>query len=206
MGVTAIVMAGGRGLRMGLTVEKPLLRVGGKCMIEHVLEALGEAQGVEDIVVAVSAYTPKTAELVERLSLKVLETPGDGYVSDAAYAIRKLGLGTVLTVSADLPLVTREIIDRVLGRYVGCGKPALTVAVPVEVRERLGLVGGFILEKGGRRLVPAGINVVDGRRIDEGELEEEIYVVDEEEVAVNVNTPLDLRVVEQLFAKSCRRD
>jgi adenosylcobinamide-phosphate guanylyltransferase len=206
MGVTAIVMAGGKGTRMALIEEKPLLKVGGKRMIERVLNALGDAERVDDIVVAVSTHTPKTAELAERLSLKVLETPGNGYVSDTAYAVRKLKLGTVLTISADLPLVTGEIIDRVLGRYVECGKPALTVAVPIETRERLGLVGGYVLETGGRRLVSAGINVVDGRRIDEGELEEEMYVVDEEEVAVNVNTPLDLRIVEQLFAKSCRID
>jgi len=43
--------------------------------------------------------------------------------------------------------------------------------------------------------------VIDGRRIDQGELEEEIYVIDGEEVAVNVNTPNDLEVAERLFAE-----
>ena len=48
-------------------------------------------------------------------------------------------------------------------------------------------------------MVPAGINVIDGRRIDEAELEEEVFVIDREEAAVNVNTPEDLKVAEHLF-------
>ena len=41
---------------------------------------------------------------------------------------------------------------------------------------------------GNKRLVPVGINLIDGRRIGEKELEEETYVVDKEEVVMNVNT------------------
>ena len=202
MGVTALVMAGGKGTRMKLRGEKPMLKVGGKPMIQHVLDALKKAEGVDEIVVAVSKHTPRTAEAMERLSVKVLETPGKGYVSDMQYAVKKLKLNTVLTISSDLPLVTDEIIDEAIERYERCGKPALTVAAPAETRERLGLKLDYIIEGKGRRLVPAGINLIDGRRIDEPELEEEILVVDREEVAVNVNTPEDLRIVEQFFRSS----
>jgi len=44
MGVTALVMAGGKGTRMALPEEKPLLTVGGKPVIEHVLAALENAK------------------------------------------------------------------------------------------------------------------------------------------------------------------
>jgi len=202
MGVTALVMAGGKGTRMRLRGEKPMLKVGGKPMIQHVLDALKKAERVDEIVVAVSKHTPRTAEAMERLSVKVLETPGKGYVSDMQYAVKKLKLNTVLTISSDLPLVTDEIIDEAIERYERCGKPALTVAAPAETRERLGLKLDYIIEGKGRRLVPAGINLIDGRRIDEPELEEEVLVVDREEVAVNVNTPEDLRIVEQFFRSS----
>jgi len=201
MGVTALVMAGGKGTRMTLGEEKPLLKVSGKTMIELVIDALKDAESIDEIVVAVSGRTPKTAKLIEGFSVRVLKTPGNGYVSDVGYAVRTLRLNKVLTISADLPLVTGNIIDEVVERYRECGKPALTVAVPIETRERLGLGGGYILEMGCRRLVPAGINVIDGRRIDEGKLEEEIYVIDKEEVTVNVNTPLELGIAERLFAK-----
>jgi len=201
MVVTALVMAGGKGTRIGLPEEKPLLKVGGKPMIEHVLRALKDAEKVEEIVVAVSRHTPKTAELMKRFSVKVLETLGEGYVPDSRCAVRRLKLDKVLTISADLPTVTGDVIDNVIERYMQCGKPALTVAVPIETRERMGLGGGYILEVGDRRVVSAGINMIDGRRIDGGELEEEIYVVDREEVAVNVNTSLELGIAEHLLAR-----
>ena len=201
MGITALIMAGGKGTRMGLCEEKPLLKIGGKPIIEHVFNALKNAKEIDEIIVAVSRHTPKTSILMKRFPVKVLETPGNGYVPDTGYAIRRLKLDIVLTISADLPLVTGEIIDRIIGRYRRCNKPALTVAVPLETKKRLGLGAEYVLEAGNKRLVPSGINVIDGRRIDERELDEEILIIDEEELAVNVNTSGELRIAECLFEK-----
>jgi adenosylcobinamide-phosphate guanylyltransferase len=201
MSVTALVMAGGKGTRMKIEEEKPLLKVGGKPMIERVLNALKGAQKVEAIIVAVSEHTPKTATMVKRFSVKVLKTPGKDVVSDVQYAIKKLKLDTVLTVSADLPLITSELIDEIVERYERCGKPALTVAVPTETRQKLGLSSDYVFELKGRSLVPAGINVIDGERIDEGELEEETFITDRKELAVNVNTSKDLKIAERLFKR-----
>ena len=199
MGVTALVMAGGQGTRMKRPKEKPLLKVGDKPMIEHILNALTSASKVDEIVVAVSKHTPKTARTVKQFSAKVLETPGKDFVSDTKYAVKKLKLSTVVTVSADLPLLSGEMVDKVIESYDRCGKPALAVMVPAETRERLGLKMDYVVEMGGRRLVPAGINVLDARKINETELEEEKLVLDREELAVNVNTPEDLKIAEQLF-------
>jgi adenosylcobinamide-phosphate guanylyltransferase len=204
MGVTALLMAGGKGTRMAPRGEKPLLEVGGKPMIEHVLEALRNAEKVDEIVIALSEHTPKTIELMKGFSVKMLKTPGKDYVSDMKYAIRKLKLETVVTLSADLPLVTGKIIDTIIEKYRQSNKPALTVVVPLETKERLGLDGEYVLAAGNRHLVPIGINVIDGRGIDEGELEEEILVIDNEEVALNVNTSYDLEIAEYLFKKRLR--
>jgi len=201
MGVTALVMAGGEGTRMKSEEEKPLLRVGGKPLIEHVLNALRDAEKVDEIIVAVSERTPKTAIVVERFPVKVLKTPGKDFVSDVQYAIKKLKLDTVLTISADLPLITSEVIDEVVERYEQCGKPALTVMVPLETRKKLGLNANYTLEVNGRCLVPAGINVIDGKRINETLLEEEIFVIPQEEIAVNVNRSEDLKIAERLFKR-----
>jgi len=201
MGVTALVMAGGKGTRMALSEEKTLLKIGGKTVIEHVLVALKNAEKVESIVVAVSDYTPKTAKFMTKFSAKVIKTPGNEYVSDMGYAVKKLKLQTVLAVAADLPLITGEVIDDIVERYEQCGKPALTVVVPMETKEKLGLGGEYAFEVRNKLVVPAGINVIDGRRIDEKELDEEICVVDNEEVAVNINTIQELRIAESLFTK-----
>jgi adenosylcobinamide-phosphate guanylyltransferase len=202
MGVTALVMAGGKGTRMMLSEEKPLLKIGGKTVIEHVLAALKNAEKVDSIVVAVSDYTPKTARLMAKFPVKVIKTPGKEYVSDMGYAVKKLKLQMVLAVAADLPLITGETIDDIVERYEQCGKPTLTVVVPMETKEKLGLGGEYAFEVRNRLVVPAGINVIDGRRIDEEELDEEICVVDRKEVAVNINTIQELRIAEKLFTKS----
>ncbi|NIP23023.1 MAG: NTP transferase domain-containing protein, partial [Phycisphaerae bacterium] len=167
MGVTALVMAGGKGTRMKLREEKPLLKVSGKPMVEHILKALKNASKVDEIVVAVSKYTPKTAKRLKKLSVKILETPGKDFISDTKYAVKRLKLSTVVTVSADLPLLSGEVIDEVIESFEQCGKTTLAVMIPAETRERLGLKADYVIEMGGRRLVPAGINVIDARRIDE---------------------------------------
>jgi adenosylcobinamide-phosphate guanylyltransferase len=196
MGVTALLMAGGEGSRLKAVGEKPLLKVGGKLMIELVLEALKGAEKVEDIIVAVSKHTPKTAAFARNDSLKVLQTPGRGFCLDARYAIKKLRLKTVLTICADLPLVTSEFIDKVLTHYEQSKKPALTVMAPLETYTKFGLTADYVFTIKGRKLVPVGINVVDGKRIKEKVLDEEILVVDDERVVVNVNTSEDLRIAE----------
>jgi len=48
-----------------------------------------------------------------RARIDSLKTPGKDYVFDTQYAIKKLKLNTVLTISADLPLVTSEVIEKV---------------------------------------------------------------------------------------------
>ena len=199
MGVTALVMAGGKGARMALSEEKPLIRVGGKPIIEHVLVALKNAKKVSSIVVAVSDYTPKTAQLMLQFPVSVIKTPGKEYVYDMGYAIRTLGLQTVLAIGADLPLITAEVIDAIVECYERCGKPALSVVVSMETKEKLGLSTKYGFEFCGRRVVPAGINVIDGRRIEEEKLDEEIYVSDQKEVAMNINTIQELRIAETFF-------
>jgi len=201
MGVTALVMAGGKGSRMALAEEKPLLRVGGKPVIEHVLAALENAEKVDAIVVAVSDYTPKTAEHLAKFPVKVVKTPGKEYVSDMGYAVKTLKLQAVLALAADLPLITSEIIDEVVRRYEECGKPALTVTVHMTAKTRLGLGGEYAFGVEGELVVPAGINVIDGSRIDEEELDDAVCILDRNEVVVNINTVQELKIAEELFQK-----
>ena len=177
MGVTALVMAGGKGSRMGLSEEKPLLQVGGKPVIAHVLMALKNAKKVGSIVVTVSDYTPKTAKLISKFPVSVVHTPGKEFVFDMGYAVRALKLQTVLAIGADFPLITAEVIDGIVNYYEQCGKPALSVAVPLEAKTKLGLSGKYGFELNGKHVVPAGINVIDGLRIDETELDEETYAL-----------------------------
>jgi adenosylcobinamide-phosphate guanylyltransferase len=118
-----------------------------------------------------------------------------------AYTVKTLDLGTVLVIAADMPLITAEIIDEVVDRFVACGKPSLAVAVPVETKRGLGMGLDYAFEHCGQSVVPAGINMIEGKLIDVGELPQEVYVLDKAEVAVNINTVDELRTARKQFAR-----
>jgi len=195
MGVAALVMAGGKGTRMTGSEEKPLLRVRGKPMIDYVLDALKNSAEIDRIIVAISKHTPKTARRAKELSFEVFETPGLDFVSDMRYVIKDLRLGDVLVISADLPLVSCEFIEDILRRYKQCGKPCLSVMTTGESYRKIRAKEDL----GRSHQMPTGINVIDGERIDEPELEQENFITTAIDVAVNVNTLEDLQRAELLL-------
>ncbi len=202
MGITALVMAGGKGTRMKLSEEKPLIKVCGKPVIEYVLAALKKARKIDCIIVATSAVTPKTTALTRNLGIQVIETPGKDFVSDMGYTVQALKLGVFLAIAADLPLVKPEMIDAIVERYERCGKPALTVAIPKAIKMHLGMCIDYSFKEGGQELVPVGINVIDGtKRYGDEWLDQDIYVMEQRELAVNINTVQELELAERLLEK-----
>ena len=200
MGVVALVMAGGKGTRMRISQEKPLIQVCGKPVIEYVLAALKEAKKIGSIIVATSSCTPKTTQLMKQLGVQVIETPGKDYVSDMGYAVQTLKLGIFLAIAADLPLVNGEMIDAIVDRYERCGKPALTVAVPLETKAKLGMCIEYSFKTDNKDVVPVGINVIDGRkRYGDEWLDQDIYLMENQALAVNINTVQELQLAEQLL-------
>ena len=202
MGVTALVMAGGKGTRMGLPVEKPLIEVCGKPAIEYVIAALKNVKMIDTIFVATTKCTPKTAKLMTLFPVKVVETPGKDYVSDMGYAAQNLKLGVFLAIASDLPLVTPQALEAIIEHYEHCGKPALTVAVPLETKTRLGMSVEYQFKMDSRDVVPTGINVIDGhKRYGDEWLDQDIFLLDLPELAVNINTVAELQLAERLLSK-----
>ena len=197
MGITALVMAGGKATRMRESVEKPLLRVDDKPMISHVIGALKKANLVDRIIVAVTPGTPHTKETARALGVDTIETSGEGYEHDMQQAIRTLGLKDVLIVAADLPFLTPGIVDETVRSYLSTGKPALMVAAPVELYEKSGLEVSYAFDYDGQRLAAVGLNVIDGTRIDEGRLDETVLVIKDRDLIFNVNTQTDLELARQ---------
>jgi GTP:adenosylcobinamide-phosphate guanylyltransferase len=50
----------------------------------------------------------------------------------------------------------------------------------------------------GKRLVPIGLNIIDGSRIDETVLDETVLITESKELALNVNTQQELEVASRL--------
>jgi adenosylcobinamide-phosphate guanylyltransferase len=185
MRLPALVMAGGKGERFGRG-EKPLARYMGRPLVEHVLRALERAEGIGEIHVVTSPWTSETERhLKEKDRWNVLRAPGRGYVEDLVYALETLNLGPTLTAASDLPLIRPEDIDLVVREYLTHGKPSLAVMVPIRVFRGSGLTPTLTFGD----LVPAGINVVDGRNLDGPQ---KTIVIPNHRYAVNVNTRDDL--------------
>lgn len=194
VGMTALVMAGGRATRMNSSTEKPLLDVGGRPMLLRVIDALKRSEYVDRIVVAVTPNTPQTCQMAKDLKLDAVLTPGKGYESDMRDAIKACKMKDTLVVSADLPFITTEIVNRAIESYCSSGKPALAVMTSAETYERLASKPQYVFEIDGRHLAPIGVNIVDGSRIDEPRLDEEILVAESDLLALNVNCPRDLEL------------
>lgn len=177
-------MAGGRGTRLAADTEKPLFEVGGRPMIGLLVDALVASQ-VEDVYVATSAATPATREYVD---VPCIETAGDGYVADLEAALADGRLAEpILTVAADLPLLSPVLLNRVVDAHEA---GSITVAVPVGLKEALGVsVDDHLL--GDDWWAPAGLNVVGGG-------ESTVYRSWDVRLAVNVNRPGDALVAETL--------
>jgi adenosylcobinamide-phosphate guanylyltransferase len=206
MALTAIVMAGGKGERLKADVEKPLLMVGRKPMIRRVIEALLASPSVGKLVVAVSPNTPKTREYVSGIrGIELLETSGNDYHEDVKDVIRKVGVGHFLIVSADLPLLSPEAVEKIIRRYFEKKKPALTVVVPLDKLSVYGTSTTYVMRIGGENYVPCGINIIDGSEINQNYIDEDLYIWKDPEVFINVNTLQDLLIAEGILRKRERQ-
>jgi adenosylcobinamide-phosphate guanylyltransferase len=194
-------MAGGKGKRLGLDIEKPMLEVAGIPMVKRVIDACLGSDHIDQIHVAVSGNTPATEKYVDSLGLarvSSIRTPGLNYHEDMKQAIRNLGsLGSrqFLVVSADLPFLEPRIIDEVAIRYLASQKPALVVLAPLVLFMKMGLKPSWVMKVADEECVPCGINVVDGSRIGEAQLEEEVLVIRDPRACANVNSPMDLEAL-----------
>jgi adenosylcobinamide-phosphate guanylyltransferase len=192
MRIVALIMAGGRGKRFGGEMEKPMVKFMGKPLISRVIEATKTSKRIAETYVAVTSYSPRTAEEASKASVKIVKTEGRGYHADAQQAIQKAKLNCpVLIISADLPLLTGEFLDEIIGKYEESGKPALTVLVQEEEFSKYGLSAVSSYEHEGKTYAVSGINIIDGQRILE-EQEQEVIISRRPEAIFNVNSSKDL--------------
>ncbi len=199
--IPALIMAGGKGSRMGLPTEKPLLSFLGKPLIDWVAEAILNAQKVSEFFVITSANTPQTEKHCVSRGWKVLRTDAKGYHNDLKQAVLKANLmGPVLTMPSDVPAITGQFLDKVVSEFEGCGKDFLAVFVPIKTRQDLGLSISSTDEYKGVWYAVSGVNVINGAKVlREGKIETSAIITEETEVLLNVNTTEDLEIAQQIM-------
>ena len=203
MRVPALIMAGGKGKRVGLTIEKPLLPFLGKPLIEWVVEAVKSAKKISGFYIVTSGNTPETEEKCLKEGLKVIRTDGKGYHDDLVQAILQAQLRCpVLTIPADLPALTGRFLDKVISAFEDYGKDALAVFVPIKTREELELSVSSTDEYKGVWYAVSGVNIINGAKIqDEGKIDTSAIITEEIEVLLNINTLKDLDIAEKIMQR-----
>lgn len=204
MGITALVMAGGKGSRMGLPVEKPMLPFLGKPLIDYVVSAINQTKNIVDFYVVTSSNTPNTEQHCKNLNWKIIHTDARGYHDDLKQATRQANLvGPVLTMPSDVPAITGIFLDKVVCEFKQCGKDFLAVFVPIEKRLSLGLSISSTDEYMGVWYAVSGINIINGAMIQkDGKIETSALITEETEVLLNINTLKDVEIAQKILSPS----
>ncbi len=197
-------MAGGQGLRLGMG-EKPCVELLGKPLISYVIDSLERSSYIERIFVAVSPSTPNTEKFVNEKygdHIQAINTNGDNYVGDMVYAVESSNIREpVMIIMSDLPMVTPKLIDSIIEAYQDCGSSSMSVFVPISLCKKVGIRPDTVFNWEGNLIVPAGINILDGKFINE-EQEYHNYMLDDPEIALNINTVDDMKRCEDLLMKN----
>lgn len=200
MKVDALIMAGGKGTRMGSnSIEKPMQSVGGKPVVMRVVEAMRGCENVDHIIVSVSNNTPNTERFLQEIGVETICTSGNDFMDDMHTAFGVLGSEFVLTCPSDLPLVRSYTLDSFIGYF----RPEMESAIAVvdkDVVVNTGITPSFTTEIDGREWVLSGLCISDRVKTLMGRYLKESYMkTDWVDLAINVNTKYELTLSRGFF-------
>ncbi len=138
MYVTAIIVAGGRGVRVGGGVPKQLLEIGGASILRHSVLACDGHPAVNELVVVLPADLIPTGEVLVGETQRPCRIVSGGVRRQdsvrAGFAAVSPTADVVLVHDAARPFVTADVIDRVIAAAVetGAAIPAVAVADTVK--------------------------------------------------------------------------
>lgn len=201
----AAMMCGGKGSRMEnfIDIEKPLLEVKGKTMVERVLDALVQSRDFDKIFGVISSNTPKTNVFVSYYlswsTVDIIKTEGKSYSTDLSIVLNNLKPSTIFVIPADLPLLNPKIIHKIISRYKP-GLPCVSIISDKQFVVNMGIKPSLILNINSKEYCHTGITIVDSSKVEGFTTVKEYYVImNEKEVVVNVNTRGELEIAERLL-------
>lgn len=154
--LTAVILAAGKGTRMKSKLPKVLHKVGGRPMVEHVLDA-AEAAGCRDNVVVIGHGAELVKPVIGERARLVLQAEqlGTGHaVLQAADALNGF-TGTVMILCGDTPLLEAEELKKFYAAHAAGGAAATVMSAMLEdpsgygriLRDEKGDVSGIVEEK-----------------------------------------------------------
>jgi adenosylcobinamide-phosphate guanylyltransferase len=201
----AAIMCGGKGSRMQgfADIEKPLLKLNGKTMLELVVDTLLQSKNFSKILAATSSNSPNTKSyLLSNLSHKadILQTEGIGYSNDISTVLNTLRPATIFVVTADLPLLTSKNVNRIVLNWKR-EYPCTSVVSEKRFVTSMGINPSITVCIDSRQYCYSGISIIDSSKACSGaKIDEDYLIMNEKGVAVNVNTRSDFEIAEMLMS------
>jgi len=187
-----LVMAGGRGTRMDSEKEK-LLLVYKKPVVLHVVDALSCSGCVSGVAAATSGHSPRTESMLSESGVKIIRTPGEGYVPDLIFALKKLD-GPVLVVSGDMPLLDSQIIREIVSKHKeDCGWQSFVVTKDFLQRQKMRAEFSVTCEQ--KECYYTGVSIVNPAKLS-SDMDECLTILDDKRIALNLNTVYDYSLLE----------
>lgn len=195
-----MVNAGGKGTRLNdQGVEKPLLDIGGKPVIERVIEALNQTDSIEEIFVSVSPHTKATADYLKSKNVRTICTSGEDFMRDIHLSLQNMTGRMVLICPSDLPLLSSDIVDELVRFHYENEDESTLALVAEEVLNEVGVKPSYTIEYEGSSWALSGVSIVDREKIlQDVFLSESYYPTRYPELAVNVNTVQELGLARRL--------
>ena len=197
----ALVMAGGKGSRMGFCgVEKPMIEIGGVYTVERVVNALRSSKHIDRILVSVSPNTPDTERYMNDIGIETIRTSGEDYVEDLHDSFRILSGRYVLTCPSDVPLLRPFTVDAFVDYFLKNPDDSMTAVVEEDVVVKSGITPSFDFGYEGKKWVISGMNIMDREKILSNEvLSYSYFMTDWVDLAINMNTEHELKIARSFF-------
>jgi len=184
-----LVMAGGKGTRMNLDDEKLLLKHK-KPIILQVIDSLSNSNCFSKIFTLTSPNSPKTKKLLQENNIEIFDTLGINYAKDLNSVLKTIN-DDVLITSGDLPLLDKEIIQKIVSLY-SPQKIWTSILVTENFLDSFGLKSEYGVNFENQKCHYSGISLVNSKKISSSEnLDENYIILDDKRIAFNLNTKED---------------
>ncbi|WP_329457925.1 bifunctional cytidylyltransferase/SDR family oxidoreductase [Streptomyces sp. NBC_01497] len=117
---TAVVLAGGTGQRVGLSIPKQLLKIAGKAVIEHTLAIFEQSESIDDIIVLMApGFVPDVEKIVAKAGFtKVTQVIEGGTTRNETTERAIAVLGEGLAEGQDRNLLFHDAVRPLLSQHV----------------------------------------------------------------------------------------
>ena len=131
--LVTVILAAGKGTRMKSSLPKVLHSVGGKSMLQHVLDAASKAGAKRNIVVVGFGGEQVKEAIGDQAEFVVqAEQLGTGHAVQQTASLLQGETGTVMVLCGDTPLLTGELLKKLYDAHKEAGAKAtvLTAIMP----------------------------------------------------------------------------